>query len=396
MSAATPPLDGITVVAIEQAIAAPLCTRQLAELGARVIKVERRDGGDFARHYDDRVKGLCSHFVWTNRSKESLTLDLKHEGAELVLDRLLESADVLVQNLAPAALRKLGLGFDELSKRFNQLIVCNISGYGEEGPYADKKAYDLLVQAEAGFLSVTGLPDQFVKSGISIADIAAGMQAHGAILAALIQRGRTGKGSCIDISMLEAMVEWMGFPLYYAYDGAEPPPRSGSDHASIYPYGVFVSRDQEVIMLGLQNEREWRVFCVEVLDAPDLVNDPRFDSNAARSGNRGDLREIIQLLFSTKTSAEICAGLDAASIAFSHVNDMAGVWNHPQLRSLRRFVEIETPQGTVETLQPPARNSNYQPRLDPVPALGEHTEQLLTELNFSADEIRQMRQDEVI
>lgn len=396
MSAATPPLDGITVVAIEQAIAAPLCTRQLAELGARVIKVERRDGGDFARHYDDRVKGLCSHFVWTNRSKESLTLDLKHQGAAPVLDRLLESADVLVQNLAPAALRKLGLGFDELSKRFEQLIVCNISGYGEQGPYADKKAYDLLVQAEAGFLSVTGLPDQFVKSGISIADIAAGMQAHGAILAALIQRGRTGMGSCIDISMLEAMVEWLGFPLYYAYDGAEPPARTGSDHASIYPYGVFTSRDGEVIMLGLQNEREWRSFCVDVLEAADLVADPRFDSNTARSENRGELRGIIQLQFATKSAEEICARLGAAGIAFSHVNDMAGVWNHPQLRSLQRFIEIETPQGSVETLVPPARNNSYEPRLDPVPALGEHTEQLLTELNFSADEIRQMQQDEVI
>lgn len=396
MSSHAPPLDGVTVVSIEQAIAAPLCTRQLAELGARVIKIERREGGDFARQYDSRVKGLSSHFVWTNRSKESLSLDLKHAAASQVMQRLLASADVLVQNLAPSAAGRLGLGFEKLQKSFDQLIVCNISGYGEGGPYADKKAYDLLVQAESGFLSVTGLPDTLVKSGISIADIAAGMQAQSAILAALIQRAKTGKGSKIDISMLDAMVEWMGFPLNYAYDGAEPPPRTGADHASIYPYGVFTARNDEVIMLGLQNEREWQAFCGSVLEAPELAKDPRFNNNTARSKNRDELREIIQLQFTTKAAEDICAKLNKAQIAFARVNDMAAVWNHPQLRTLQRFVEIGTPAGPVETLLPPGRNNTYAPRLGPVPALGEHTHAILAELKFSANEIRQMQEDEVI
>ena len=265
MTKATPPLDGLLVIALEHAIAAPLCTRQLAELGARVIKIERREQGDFARHYDDRVQGLCSHFVWTNRSKESLTLDLKNQEADGILARLLSQADVLVQNLAPSAAARMGLGYEALATDYPKLIVCNITGYGEEGPYASKKAYDLLVQAEAGFLSVTGSPEDPTKSGISIADIAAGTQAHTAILAALLQRQRTGSGCRIDISMLEAMVEWMGFPLYYAYDRQQAPARSGADHASIYPYGVFRSGDDKLLMLGIQNEREWVAFCELVL-----------------------------------------------------------------------------------------------------------------------------------
>lgn len=396
MSTYAPPLDGVTIVSVEQAIAAPLCTRQLAELGARVIKIERRDGGDFARHYDRRVNGLCSHFVWTNRSKESLTLNLKKKVAGDVMERLLAGADVLVQNLAPSAAARLGLDFDALHARFDQLIVCNISGYGDSGPYADKKAYDLLVQAESGFLSVTGLPEALVKSGISIADIAAGTQAHSAILAALIQRSKIGKGCRIDISMLEAMVEWMGYPLNFAYEGAEPPPRTGSDHASIYPYGVFTAQDDEVLMLGLQNEREWKEFCASVLQAPGLSDDPRFATNPARSENREELRNIIQLQFSTIPIDKVCARLQEAKIAYSRVNDMAAVWKHPQLRALERFVTIDTPGGKIESLQPPGRNSTYSARLGAVPALGEQTETILEELNFSADEITQMRQDEVI
>ncbi len=396
MSDNSPPLDGVTVVSIEQAIAAPLCTRQLAELGARVIKIERPDGGDFARHYDDRAKGLSSHFVWANRSKESLTLNLKQPGAMQVMERLLARADVLVQNLAPSAAARLGLGFEQLASRFKPLIVCNISGYGDNGPYADKKAYDLLVQAEAGFLSVTGLPDSLVKSGISIADIAAGTQAHAAILAALIQRGKTAEGSRIDISMLEAMVEWMGFPLYYAHQGAQPPARSGADHASIYPYGVFSTADDEVIMLGLQNEREWQQFCKQALGNTELEKDARFENNQLRSENRDALRQIIQQQFSNQTANEIIQLLDNAKIAYARVNDMAGVWNHPQLRDLHRFVDIDTPAGKIEGLQPPGRNSGYSPKLGPVPALGEHSESILAELNFSSQEITQMRQDEVI
>jgi len=381
------PLSDITVLSFEHAIAAPLCTRQLAELGARVIKIERRDVGDFARHYDNRVRGQSSHFIWTNRSKESFTLDIKHPEAKNILMRILECSDVLVQNLAPSAMEKLGLTYDHLKKHFDKLIVCNISGYGSKGPYKDKKAYDLLVQAEAGFLSVTGTEEQMAKSGISIADIAAGMQAHAAILAALLLRGNTGKGSNIDISMLEAMVEWMGFPLNYAYDGASPPPRTGADHASIYPYGAFRSSDHRVIMLGLQNEREWEVFCQVVLEQPDLIYDPRFKSSGLRSQNRECLKEIIQSLFSPLTSKIICEKLDNAQIAYANVNTIADVWNHPQLAALNRIIPTQTPAGVVSSFKPPGNNYDFEPTLSPVPALGEHTKKILTELEFSAEEI---------
>lgn len=396
MSNARPPLDGITVVSIEQAIAAPLCTRQLSELGARVIKIERPDGGDFARYYDDRVSGLCSHFVWTNRGKESLTLNLKHASAQEVLNRILHKADVFVQNLAPSAAARMGLGYESLKNQFDQLIVCNISGYGDSGPYANKKAYDLLVQAEAGFLTVTGTEDLMIKSGVSIADIAAGMQAHSAILAALIQRSKTGQGSCIDISMLEAMVEWMGFPLYYAYEGAEPPPRSGADHASIYPYGLFVTGDDEVIMLGIQNEREWQAFCADVLADSELAQDQRFNTNANRVLNRTALKEIIDRCFSQASADQIIDQLDASKIAFARVNDLEAVWNHPQLKALERFIEVETPNGMVKSLLPPGKNSNYEPDIKAVPGLGQHTDSILEALNFSAAEISTLREEQAV
>ncbi len=396
MSNARPPLDGITVVSIEQAIAAPLCTRQLSELGARVIKIERPDGGDFARYYDNRVSGLCSHFVWTNRGKESLTLNLKHASAQEVLNRLLHKADVFVQNLAPSAAARMGLGYESLKNQFDQLIVCNISGYGDSGPYANKKAYDLLVQAEAGFLTVTGTEDLMIKSGVSIADIAAGMQAHSAILAALIQRSKTGQGSCIDISMLEAMVEWMGFPLYYAYEGAEPPPRSGADHASIYPYGLFVTGDDEVIMLGIQNEREWQAFCADVLGDSELAQDQRFNTNANRVLNRTALKEIIDRCFSQAGADQIIDQLNSSKIAFARVNNLEAVWNHPQLQALERFIEVETPNGLVKSLLPPGKNSNYEPDIKAVPGLGQHTDSILEALNFSATDISTLREEQAV
>ena len=338
----TAPLDGITVVSLEHAIAAPLCTRQLAELGARVIKIERRGSGDFARHYDDRVRGQSSHFIWTNRSKQSLTLDVKHKDAGLILRRLLETSDVLVQNLAPGATKKMGLDFEPLHKLYKNLIVCNISGYGQDGPYQKKKAYDLLVQAEAGFLSITGTEKDMAKSGISIADIAAGMQAQAAILAALIQRSKTGKGSNIEISMLESMVEWMGFPLNYAYDGAPAPGRSGADHASIYPYGAFLSKDKKVIMLGLQNEREWEAFCERLLEQSELASNPLFKSNVERSSNRDELKKIIEAKFSALNASELVEKLDQAQIACANVNDMPAVWEHSQLQALHRIIETDT------------------------------------------------------
>lgn len=392
----SPPLAGIQVVSIEHAIAAPLCTRQLAELGARVIKIERRKTGDFARDYDSRVKGLSSHFVWTNRGKESVTLDLKKREAQRILHKLLERADILVQNLAPSAASRLGLGYENLLESYPQLIVCNISGYGESGPYADRKAYDLLVQAEAGFLSVTGTPDLMAKSGISIADIAAGMQAQAAILAALIKRSKTGSGCKINISMLEAMVEWMGFPLYYAYDGAEPPVRSGNDHASIYPYGAFTTSDEKIVMVGLQNEREWQVFCGEVLQQPDLTSDARFHTNSLRSNNREALRRIIQKQFSALSAEQLIAKLDQARIACANVNDMAAVWRHPQLRALQRIVEVGTPNGPVESFLPPGNNSSFQCQPGAVPDIGQHSVPILAELGFTENEIAHFETEEII
>ncbi|KJZ39022.1 CaiB/BaiF CoA-transferase family protein [Pseudomonas fluorescens] len=387
------PLDGITVVSLEHAIAAPFCTRQLADLGARVIKVERPGTGDFARGYDQRVNGLASHFVWTNRSKESLTLDLKQESATEVLDSLLTTADVLVQNLAPGAAARMGLSFEALHQRFPRLIVCDISGYGAGGPYEKKKAYDLLIQSEGGFLSVTGGPadEEMAKAGCSIADIAAGMYAYTGILSALLLRGRTGEGSHLDVSMLESLVEWMNYPMYYAYDGAPPPPRAGAAHATIYPYGPFPIGDGTTVMLGLQNEREWQLFCEKVLLAPELAKDPRFSANFKRVENRNALRELIIESFSTLNFDAVIDRLDHAQIANARVNDMQGVWDHPQLQARDRWREVETSAGTVPSLIPPGSNSAFEPRMDAVPGLGQHTEQVLRELGLGTDLIEQMR-----
>ena len=391
-----PPLDGIVVLSFEHAIAAPLCTRQLAELGARVIKIERRETGDFARNYDTRAKGQSSHFIWTNRSKESLTLDIKHKHASEILNRLLLKTDILVQNLAPSAMDKLGLSYEKLKKQYDQLIVCNISGYGAEGPYKDRKAYDLLVQAESGFLSITGTEKNLVKSGISIADIAAGMHAFSAILAAVIERGKSGKGSCIDISMLEAMVEWMGFPLFYSYDGASPPDRTGADHASIYPYGVFQTGDTETLMIGLQNEREWVRFCNKVLNEPDLAEDERFSTNTNRSINRNTLKEIIQGIFNNQSTKTLINKLESADIAFANVNDMNEVWHHKQLTDLKRLVTTATPEGEISTFLPPTNNREFDPTLSSVPSLGEHSRKILEELGFTAQEIHMFYDNQVV
>lgn len=385
------PLDGITVVTLEHAIAAPFCTRQLADLGARVIKVERPGVGDFARSYDERVRGLASHFVWTNRSKESLTLDVKHQEADLILTKLLESADVLVQNLAPGAAARLGLSYESLHEKFPRLIVCDISGYGADGPYRDKKAYDLLIQSESGFLSITGSPDEPAKAGCSIADIAAGMYAYTNILAALIQRGKTGQGCNIDVSMLESMVEWMNYPLYYAMDGATPPPRAGASHATIYPYGPFTAGDGKTVMLGLQNEREWQVFCGKVLQQPELTTDPRFSSNSRRVAARVELRAIIVEAFARLTAVQVMERLDAAQIANARMNDMHDLWEHAQLKSRQRWVEVDTPAGKIPALLPPGVPNTYTARMDAVPALGEHTDAILAELGYSSDTVASLR-----
>jgi itaconate CoA-transferase len=395
---ATRPLDGITVISLEHAIAAPFCTRQLADLGARVIKVERPGVGDFARGYDQRVNGLASHFVWTNRSKESLALDLKQAIAGDILDQLLEQADVLVQNLAPGAAARLGLSFEALHVRFPKLIVCDISGYGAGGPFEQKKAYDLLIQSEGGFLSVTGGPgdEQMAKAGNSIADIAAGMYAYTGVLSALLLRGTTGEGSHVEVSMLESLVEWMNYPLYYAYEGAEPPPRAGAAHATIYPYGPFPTGDGNTVMLGLQNEREWRLFCEQVLLQPALADDQRFAANYQRVANRDALRTLIIEVFAALDFDTVIARLDGASIANARVNDMQGVWQHPQLQARGRWRQVATANGFVPSLLPPASSNAYSPRMDPVPSLGEHSEGILAELGLPAERIQTLRTAGVI
>lgn len=390
------PLKGITVVTLEHAIAAPFATRQLADLGARIIKIERPGSGDFARGYDSRVKGLASHFVWTNRSKESVTLDVKHPEAAKVLERLvIEKADVVVQNLAPGAAARLGLGYERLSKMKPGIIVCDISGYGADGPYRDKKAYDLLIQSEAGFVSVTGTPDEPSKAGPSIADIAAGMYAYTNILAALMQRAQTGQGQHIDVSMLESLAEWTSYPLYYAFDGAPPPPRTGAAHATIYPYGPFPTGDGGTVMMGLQNEREWAKFCDVVLQQPALTTDPRFTGNAKRVAERDALRALIVQAFSSLSAPQVVERLEAAQIANARVNTMHEVWAHPQLKARGRWRVVGTPAGPIPAMLPPG-TWNDGPRMDPVPALGEHTDAVLSELGFDAAGLTALRAAEAV
>jgi len=375
------PLDGLLVVSLEQAIAAPYCTRLLADQGARIIKVERPDGGDFARAYDTRTRGLASHFVWTNRSKESLALDLKDDAAIAALKRIIAKADVFVQNLAPGAVDRLGLGPTKLRAENPRLVTCSISGYGSGGPAAERKAYDLLIQAEAGFLSVTGSGDQMAKAGISIADIAAGVTAYHTILAALLHRTTTGHGDHIEVSMLEAMAEWMGFPMYFAFDGAAPPPRNGAGHATIYPYGPYNTADGGVFF-GLQNDREWAAFAETVIEHPDLAADARFKGNAGRANHRDTLEPVISGVLASLPTNEAIARLESAGIATARVSDMAALWKHPQLKARNRWGEFGSPVGPLPGLKPVSGDS-WEPRFDPVPALGEHTQSILAEFGLA-------------
>jgi len=390
------PLDGITVVSLEQAVAAPFATRQLADLGARVIKIERPKVGDFARDYDRTVKGMASHFVWLNRSKESLTLDVKHAKAKEILGRLIERADVFIQNLAPGAAARLGLAAEELMAAHPKLVVCDISGYGDSGAYSHKKAYDLLVQSEAGVLSVTGTPETPSKVGISIADIATGMYAYSGILTALYRREKTGKGGRVEVTMLEALAEWMGYPLYYTHFSGAAPPRTGPDHATIVPYGRFQTGDGKSVMLGLQNEREWAVFCDKVLGQPALAKDPRYDSNFKRNERRAEMTALINKTFSTLTTEQLVAKLDAAGIANARVNTPEEVWKHAQLKERDRWREVGSPVGKIPALLPPASLSDAEARMDPIPEIGEHTEDILKELGFKQEEIAALKTDAAI
>lgn len=390
------PLDGVLVLSFEHAVAAPFCTRLLADMEARVIKVERPGVGDFARGYDDRIRGMSSHFTWINRSKESLTLDLKSQEAQEVLECLLPKVDVLVQNLAPGAIGRLGLSYDQLRNRYPRLICCDISGYGIGGPYEQKKAYDLLVQSESGFLSVTGTPDEMTKAGVSIADSSTGFFAYSNILAALMLRDRIGEGSHIDMSMLETMVEMMGFPLYYAFDGAEPPARAGAHHATIYPYGPFQVADDQTVMLGLQNQREWVRFCEEVIEEPDMAYDERYASNNLRQKNREDLDIRIKGKLIAMSKDELIERLDKCGIANASVNDMHDVWEHEQLKARNRWRMVNTPVGEVAAPLPPGVNDKFDYRMDPVPDLGQHSEAILEELGFASNRISEMKSKGVI
>ncbi len=381
------PLDGITVVALEQVIAGPFCTRQLAELGARVIKIERPGTGDAARSYDQTVKGLSSHFVWTNRSKESLALDVKRTEAKDVLARLLERADVFVQNLAPGAAERLGLGAIELRRKHPRLIWCGISGYGPAGPYAQKKAYDLLVQCEAALLSVTGSPEAPAKAGIPVADIAAGMYAYSSILAALLRREREGVGATLDITMFESLGEWMGFPAYYSAYGGTPPARSGAYHATIVPYGPFRAGDGGTVFLSIQNEREFVRFCEAVLHQPELARDPRFATGPARAQHRDAMHGCIEQVFARLSAAQVVERLEAADIANARLNSMQEFWTHPQLAARKRWRKIGSPAGELDALAPPFNIDGMEPRMDPIPAVGAHTRAILAELGYPAAEI---------
>ena len=375
-------LEGLTVVSIEQAVAAPLATRQLADLGARVIKVERPGAGDFARDYDETVKGMSSHFVWLNRSKESIALDLKTDAGRRAMQALVARADVFVQNLAPGAAERLGLGAADLRSGHPGLIHVSISGYGSGGPYTTKKAYDLLVQCEAGLVSITGSAEEPAKVGISVADIAAGMYAYTGVLTALLRRGRNGEGATLEISMLEALGEWMGFPMYYAWYGGRSPVRSGASHASIAPYGPFPCAGGQQVFLGIQNEREWAIFADLVLLTPELASDERFVTNSLRVAHREDLTAEIARAFSTVSADDAIGRLDAAGIANARLRDLAGLVEHEQIAARNRWRVVDSPVGPIKALVPPATLDGDEPVMGPIPGPGQHTEQILAELGL--------------
>jgi crotonobetainyl-CoA:carnitine CoA-transferase CaiB-like acyl-CoA transferase len=391
----TRPLKGITVVAVEQAVAAPLATRHLADLGARVIKIERPDGGDFARSYDAAVKGLSAHFVWLNRSKESLALDLKQSAAQQVVDRLLARADVFVQNLGPGVAERLGLSASSLRARYPRLVACTVSGFGSSGPYAGRKAYDLLVQSEAGVVSITGTPETPSRVGISVADIAAGMYAFSGVLAALLARQTTGTGTSVEVSLFDALAEWMSFPAYYTAYGGTPPPRSGPNHVSIAPYGPFRASGGAEIFLAVQNPREWTRFCETVLQRPEAADDERFQTNALRLQNRAALHALIESVFAELSQETVVKRLNDAGIASGRMNSVAEFLEHPQLTERHRWREIDSEAGPLRSLLPPVTMEGVEPVMGAVPALGEHSCAILRELGFDAATVAGWRKDGV-
>ncbi|MFH8492689.1 CaiB/BaiF CoA transferase family protein [Streptomyces coeruleorubidus] len=396
MSVQRYPLAGVTVVSLEQAVAAPYATRQLADLGARVIKVERPGGGDFARRYDTTVHGHSSYFVWLNRSKESLTLDLKDPRGREILHELLDGADVFVQNLAPGAAGRLGLDATTVTSRRPGLIPCTISGWGTTGPWADRKAYDLLVQCQTGLVSLTGTPEGTARTGISVADIAAGMYAYSGVLTALYTRAVTGEAHPVEVSLFEALAEWMGQPAYYTRHGGTQPPRLGTQHATIAPYGTYEAADGKEVLFSIQNEREWAALCAEFLGRPELVGDPRFATSSDRVAHREELNTIVAARIARSGSEEILKDLEAIGIACAGVNDVAAFLDHPVLAARGRWTEVAVPGATVEALLPPADLAGLPARMDPVPAVGEHTGSILAELGRTDEEVAALRADGVV
>ena len=383
------PLAGVTVVSVEQAVAAPFATRQLADLGARVIKVERPGAGDFARSYDTTVKGQSSYFVWLNRAKESLSLDLKDTAGLSILTRLIDRADVFVQNLAPGSAARMGLSAANLRARHRHLIVCDVSGYAPGGPLAQRRAYDLLIQCETGLLSVTGSPGTPAKAGISVADIAGGMYAFSSILAALYVRERTGAGAALQVSLFESLTEWMAQPMYYAMYTGTPPERTGTSHATIAPYGTFRTGGGGTVQLGVQNDREWHRLCEHVLGRPELADDPRFVTNAARVAARADLDREIEAALGAHSPDEVLALLDAAQIANARLNTVEDLLAHPQLK--HRWAEVASPAGPIRTLAFPVSADGAEPAFGPIPAVGEHTDAILAELGLADAEVAALR-----
>ncbi|MGW4755990.1 CaiB/BaiF CoA transferase family protein [Streptomyces chartreusis] len=397
MNAPRLPLSGITVVSLEQAVAAPYATRQLADLGARVIKVERPGDGDFARRYDTTVHGQSSYFVWLNRSKESLTLDLKAPRGQEILHRLLDTADVFVQNLAPGAADRLGLGVEALGERWPRLIPCTISGYGTSGPWAGRKSYDLLVQCQTGLVSLTGTAEETARVGISVADIAAGMYAYSGILTSLFTRATTGTAHPVEVSLFEALAEWMGQPAYYTEYGGTQPPRLGTQHPTLAPYGAYPAADGKEVLFSIQNEREWAVLCAEFLGRADLTDDPRFATSSARVAHREELNAVVADRCARSDADEILKDLESINIACAGVNDVAAFLDHPVLAGRDRWRDVAVPGGaTARALLPPADLAGVPARMDPVPAVGEHTEAILTELGRTGEEIAALRADAVV
>jgi itaconate CoA-transferase len=390
------PLAGIRVIALEQAVAGPLCTRHLADLGADVIKIERRGGGDFARRYDTAVKGLSSYFVWLNRGKRSLTLDLKHPAATEILDALVAKADVLVQNLGPGAIERLGLGFDALRTKYPRLVICSISGFGRGGPYEHRKAFDLLLQGETGVIATTGLPDAPAKVGISVGDIGAGVYGAMGTLAALYERQTTGRGGLVETSLFDALAEWMGYPVLYTMYGGEPPNRAGVRHATVVPYGSYVCGDGQSVNFAVQTERQWHDFCITVAEHPEWETDPRYDTTAGRRIHRAELEAAIEAAFAAHPRAEITRRLQAADIPYGDVLEVADFVNHPQLAARDRWREIASPAGPLQAIIPPMAFAGTEPRMDPIPDVGEHTDQILAELGYDAAAIAALRQAEAV